>query len=316
MGASSDMNLQALSAADVASMLGVSQNLVYKLAREGEIPSYHVGRKLRFTADAIDAYRRGNVSSAASSEERDDEHLSRITQPKGKADIQIGGKGPVTDLLANYLDAFGMNVHREFRSGYASLVSMYMGACDVAVVSLWDRASDTCNLPYIQRLMPGVPLTVFSLGKTSYGFVVKAGNPHSIKSWPDLLKEGIVLANRDPGSAARILLDEHLIGLEAVPSYIRGYSRAFHSELALGTYVSRETGDVGVATERLFHQVDGLDYLPLHSVEMALVIRKTLKTRRVIPLLRNLLRSKQYGEQLASVPGLDTSRAGRNLYEV
>lgn len=38
MGNSSDMNLQALSAADVASLLGVSQNLVYKLAREGVIP--------------------------------------------------------------------------------------------------------------------------------------------------------------------------------------------------------------------------------------------------------------------------------------
>lgn len=231
-------------------------------------------------------------------------------------DIQLSGKGPVVDILADYLGAFGVNVHREFRSGYASLISMYMGECNIAAISLWARESDTCNLPYIQRLMPGTPVTVFSLGQISYGFVVKAGNPKSIRSWFDLLKEGIVLANRDPGSSARILLDEHLIGLEAVPSYIRGYDRSFHSELALGTFVSRETGDVGVATERLFHQVEGLDYLPLQSLEMALVIRKTAKTRLVIPLLRNLLRSKQYSEQVAHVPGLDASRAGRNIYEV
>lgn len=38
----------------VAEHLGVSKKTVYKLAREGKIPSYRIGRMVRFSLEDID----------------------------------------------------------------------------------------------------------------------------------------------------------------------------------------------------------------------------------------------------------------------
>ena len=46
----------ALSALDVAKLLGVSKNTVYEMVRRGELKSYRVGRKMRFTKEDVDSY--------------------------------------------------------------------------------------------------------------------------------------------------------------------------------------------------------------------------------------------------------------------
>ena len=46
----------ALTAEEVAEMLRVSKNSVYRLAQSGELASYRVGRKLRFTLRDVEEY--------------------------------------------------------------------------------------------------------------------------------------------------------------------------------------------------------------------------------------------------------------------
>ena len=46
----------ALSAQDVAEMLGVSKSTIYNLIKNGDITSYKVGRKVRFTEDDVKSY--------------------------------------------------------------------------------------------------------------------------------------------------------------------------------------------------------------------------------------------------------------------
>lgn len=47
---------QSLSTQEVADMLHVSKSTIYDLIRKGEIHSYKIGRKVRFTQDDVDAY--------------------------------------------------------------------------------------------------------------------------------------------------------------------------------------------------------------------------------------------------------------------
>lgn len=311
-----DMNRHpdyALDARDVAQMLGVSANLVYKLAKEGRLPSYRVGRKLRFTADDVEAYMRtGSTENAAV---HDAAFLNEATRPRRGASFVLAGRGIVADVLGDYLDGFGLNVTREFRDGYAGLIALYLGFADAAVISLWDGASGICNIPYIQRLMPGTPCVVYALGKMSFGLIVKQGNPKRIRRWSHLLHDDIVIANRELGCPQRILLDEQLCQLEASPSTIKGYDRILFSELALGDFVMRGGADTGVATEDLFHRVAGIDYLPLCNQDLALVVRKTPETMRVISFIANLLQSKNYQELLVNAPGLNISGMGNPIYE-
>ena len=51
----------ALTAEEVAEMLRVSKNSVYRLAQSGELASYRVGRKLRFTLRDVEAYTRAGM---------------------------------------------------------------------------------------------------------------------------------------------------------------------------------------------------------------------------------------------------------------
>ena len=45
-----------LTAAQVAQWLGVSKKWIYRLSREGRIPTIRVGRCIRFRPDAIEAW--------------------------------------------------------------------------------------------------------------------------------------------------------------------------------------------------------------------------------------------------------------------
>ena len=46
---------QSLSTQEVAEILHVSKSTIYDLIRRGEIHSYKIGRKVRFTQDDVDA---------------------------------------------------------------------------------------------------------------------------------------------------------------------------------------------------------------------------------------------------------------------
>ena len=51
------MNKQnALSVQDVANMLRVSKSTIYNMIAKGEITPYKVGRKIRFTEDAVKGF--------------------------------------------------------------------------------------------------------------------------------------------------------------------------------------------------------------------------------------------------------------------
>ena len=47
---------KSLSTQEVADILHVSKSTIYDLIRRGEIRSYKIGRKVRFTQDDVDAY--------------------------------------------------------------------------------------------------------------------------------------------------------------------------------------------------------------------------------------------------------------------
>ena len=57
---------KSLSTQDVAQILHVSKSTIYELIRRGEINSYKIGRKVRFTQDDVDAYIAPAMSRACS----------------------------------------------------------------------------------------------------------------------------------------------------------------------------------------------------------------------------------------------------------
>jgi putative molybdopterin biosynthesis protein len=313
--------MDVLTAQDVAAILQINRNTVYGLAKSGELPSYNVGRKLRFSLEDVQAYieaakgarRRGSAAPPAAAAAPRAAATDAASYTRGA--FIIGGRDLLLDILANYLSAGGIRVLRSYESGYRELVSLYSGSVQAAAVHLWDSSSDRYNLPYVKRLVPGTPVVVLHLATRTQGLLVRQNNPLGLRGWADVVRTPLVLANRERGSGSRVLLDEKLRMLEADPFAIEGYEREIVSDLAQGTLIARGGADAGVGTERVYHQIAGLDYLPLQTERLDLVIVKTRDTARLIRAVRGFLASDMFRNELVTLPGYDFTHLGAKLYE-
>ncbi len=72
----------------------------------------------------------------------------------------------------------------------------------------------------------------FDLAGIEEGWLVARGNPHRFRGARDLVRDGIRLANRPPGSAARSLLDAQLRRAALDPRRAAGYERVISTSLA------------------------------------------------------------------------------------
>ncbi len=313
----------ALNAEEVAQILQVSKNTVYNLVKGGTLTSYNVGRKLRFTMDDVQTY----ISSA--------HHGGKSASPEGKRRVasvpsqtpglkrekvsnafRIAGNDLVADVLANYLGGSGMLIQRVYENSYHALIDLYEGRAEAALVNLYDHKTDSYNIPYIQRMVPGKPLTVVRIVTRRQGLLVRQHNPKNIHDWSDFLRDDITMVNRECGSGSRVLLDEKLLLMEESFNHPKGYQRECPSELSLAVFVARGGADVGIGGERVFHQISGLDFLPRQEEQLDLVLTREPRTQRIIEFLKSLTCSRGFKEEIGSLTGYDNAFIGKVLYEV
>ena len=53
-------NLTILDAEDVARILGCNKETIYRMARSGKIPHFHVGARIKFSLEQIEKWVKGN----------------------------------------------------------------------------------------------------------------------------------------------------------------------------------------------------------------------------------------------------------------
>ena len=322
-----------MNAEDVARYLHLGKNTVYQLAKSGKIASYHVGRKLKFTLEDVEAYvasthHAPRMVAAAAAPVHPEPMPTGVTD-EGAADIVdaasfgkpqitplvIAGGDASADLMASALNASGTPVTRLVRGSYTSLVNLYAGEADAAVVHLYDQLSNSCNVPYVRNLAPGLSVVVFRLCTRNQGFIVQKGNPKNITSWGGLLREGVRLANRAKGTGARILLDEKLRAMEARCEVIEGYDASAPVGDAAVRRVASGIADVTVGTEREALRVAGVQFVPLQSESVDLVVRKAPETRPFIRRIGNLLEDEAFKRSFEALGPCTTSNMGSIVYE-
>ena len=147
---------QSLSTQEVADILHVSKSTIYDLIRKGEIHSYKIGRKVRFTQEDVDAYiARSRHEHSTAPVQRIDTHSTLLTPAEKKApEMIISGQDVVLDILANYLHQEDINAGRTYLSSFEGLLALYQGKVDAAACHLYDGKE--CNASFVRSLMPGV----------------------------------------------------------------------------------------------------------------------------------------------------------------
>jgi len=84
----------------------------------------------------------------------------------------------------------------------------------------------------------------------------------------------------------------------------------------MGAAIAQGRADVGLGSERVYHQVSGLDFVPLQQENLDLVLLKTERTMRAVYYCKNLTRSEGFKAELSSIVGYSAVNTGEVAYEV
>lgn len=307
----------ALSTQEVADLLQVSKSTIYDLIRRGEIRSYTVGRKVRFTENDVKEYIAHskdiqNIKTAPSIEGAQFNLLGNENRQEG---FIICGQDLILDVLSNYMRLHNAPALRAYIGSYDGLVSLYRNKVNVTASHMWDSDTDTYNVPYVRRLLPGIPAVVIHLTCRMQGLYIAKGNPKGIQGWEDFRRDDMVMINREQGAGSRVLLDENLKLLGIFGSSIKGYHKETSSHLAVASAVSRGEADIAVGNEKIARQVDNIEFIPMKKERYDLVLKKEDLSRPEIQTMLKIIRSDAFRNEFGNIGGYDTSDMGKIVAE-
>ena len=307
---------KSLSTQEVADILHVSKSTIYDLIRRGEIHSYKIGRKVRFTQDDVDAYiARSRHEHSTRPVKNVDTRSTLLTPEKNDMpELIISGQDVVLDILANYLQQEGVHTARTYLNSFEGLLSLYQDNIQVAACHLFDGFD--YNTSFVRSLMPGIPAVLVNVSYRTQGFYVQKGNPRNIKGWSDLGREDITVLNRRVGSSARILMDTQLKRLGIPASKVRGYDKIMKSHLTMAAAVAAGEADLAIGTERISRQMENLDFIPLLEERFDFVIKKEILESEPIQKLLKILKDPAFRKEIAHFSGNDYRDLGKIITEV
>ena len=307
---------KSLSTQEVADILHVSKSTIYDLIRRGEIHSYKIGRKVRFTQDDVDAYiARSRHEHSTRPVKNFDTHSTLLTPEKNDTpDLIISGQDVVLDILAGFLQQEGVNTARTYLNSFEGLLSLYQDHIHVAACHLFDGFG--YNTSFVRSLMPGVPAVLVNISYRTQGFYVQGGNPKGIRGWADLRRDDISVLNRRAGSSARILLDMQLKKLGIPASRVNGYDKIMKSHLTMAAAIAAGEADLAIGTERISRQIENLDFIPLMEERFDFVIKKELLGTDAVRKLLKVLKDPVFQKEISHFSGNDYRDLGNVMMEV
>jgi molybdate-binding protein/DNA-binding XRE family transcriptional regulator len=226
--------------------------------------------------------------------------------------VVVAGCDPAIQLVAERL-----RQHREPAAllgwpmgSTAAVEALKRGEVHVAGLHVVDPDSGEANLPFVRRHLRGHAVTLVTFASWEAGFMVKAGNPKGIRGAADLARRNVRLVNREPGSGARLLLDQRLKAEGLESRRVRGYADAVASHLDVGRRVAEGLADVGVGVESIARLL-GLGFVPLQAERFDLVIPSAFVTGHPgVERLLEALVSREVRAEIQALGGYSTRDTG------
>lgn len=293
------MDEQFLSPLEVAEILQVKKNTVYEMIKRGDLKATKMGKQFRIARK--DLY----------------EYMGMTPEAESAENIVICGQDQLLDVLCSLYNSQSdgkTQVYRSPMGSYSGLYRMYQNENYVATCHMWDGATDTYNLPYVERMLPGEQVAVFHLLKRWQGFYVMEGNPKNIQDFSDLTRADVRMINREKGSGIRIFIDEMCKKLNLDTDKLNGYEDVASSHMIAATNVLRGSADVAIGNEKVARQMDGIQFIPLKQESYDIVFRKKDLKRKEFQDLLDIIRSEEFKKEAEVMSGYDISEMGKQLY--
>jgi len=232
-------------------------------------------------------------------------------------EIVVAGCDPAIYLAGEYLRR---RQDRALVTGWtmgsaAAVEALKRGEVHMAGLHVVDARTGESNLPYLRRHLKGGRFTVVTFATWEQGLMVARGNPKGIREVADLARKDIMVANREAGAGARLLLDQRLAAAGLKPSLIKGYERIAASHLEVARLVAEGQADAGMGVRSAARLV-GLDFLPLQVERYDLVLpSEYLGVHRSLTAFLDTIVSRPFRTEIEALGGYDTRETGtvRNL---
>lgn len=312
---------------EVAGILKIAKNTVYELIKRGDLAAYRIGRKLRVDQRDVEAYKnqgkkleRHSSSTLTSNEPNSFQTKMPVEQDLAPYyhGLVLCGKDILLDILALHIERHphGIRTFRSHVGSFDGLTAIYHGMAQMTAIHLWDEDTGTYNIPYVRRLLPGIPMVIIHLACRTQGFYVAKGNPRGIMNWNDLTQPGLRFINREKGSGTRVLLDEQLHKLGVDRRLISGYEREELSHLAVASAVNRGEADVALGNQKASFQVRNIDFVPLQKERYELAIKKECMETPLFQAVLEIIQSSEFKAELEGLGDYDLTETGRIIAEI
>jgi putative molybdopterin biosynthesis protein len=271
-------------------------------------PVTGLGEQLSFTVPA-DGYIAEPLEKRSGSTVR--VKLSRDRQTM-EQEISVAGCDPAIFLAGEHMrrQKDRTSVIGWTMGSTAALHALQRGEVHVAGLHLFDPVTGESNMPFLRRSLKGSNYEVVTFATWEEGFLVRPGNPKSIRTVADLSDPTITLINREEGSGARLLLDQRLRAAGVAPTQVRGYDRIASTHFEVARAIAEHQADVGIGI-RSAAQLFDLDFVPLQAARYDLVVPKAyLKSHPTLAHLFETLVSRRFRDELNALGGYDTSETG------
>lgn len=228
--------------------------------------------------------------------------------------LAMGSHDPMLDLLAQYLaEQFpGARLTSANVGSMGGLVALKRGETHLAGMHLLDEATGDYNIPYIQKQLKQIPVTVITFAHREQGLIVRQGNPRTIESLDDLTRVSYV--NRQRGAGTRLLLDYELKQRGISSDEVSGYHREEYTHMAVAAAVATGVADCGLGVRSAATALD-LDFVSVGWERYDLVIPQVHQAHATVQQLLAALRSEAFITALSEKPGYDTHETGVIQYE-
>lgn len=202
-----------------------------------------------------------------------------------------------------------------FASSLKALGELGLGHTHVAATHLHNTGPGEANLQMARRIMTDTPFSLVAFSYFEEGLMVAPGNPLGIKTVADLASPGLRFVNRGRGAALRLLLDERLQQAGIPPETIPGYQHLVASHLEGARWVALRAADAALGL-RVVAAATGLDFVPWEVVRCDLAIPHDLQDHPAIKVLLDVLQTRTWRQDLASLPGYESSSTGMLIGEL
>jgi putative molybdopterin biosynthesis protein len=200
-------------------------------------------------------------------------------------------------------------VRWRFASSYRAMEGLSAGRAHIAGVHLHNTGGEESNVALARRLLGETGGRLIAFARFEEGLMVAPGNPLNLRGAADLAREDVRIANREPGAALRILLDDLLEKAGIPPEAVRGYEDRVSGHFEGAQRVAFGKADAAPGL-RAVAVSQGLDFVPLSEVRCDLVVPADMLDHPAVVAAMDVLQTRAFRDELSTLPGYDAVCTG------